>query len=135
MKKYDNFIAHLKVLERAYQEDFENEFIVSGVIDKFFIQFELSWKLLKEFMRYEGKSIAATGSPREIIKAAYACYGFMDENIWLSMLKSRNDMAHIYDGEKAEALLHRILEEYIPEFQRMRYGIEAVYGSLEMFHR
>ena len=39
MKKFDNFISNLDVLERAENEDLNNEFILSGIIDKFFIQF------------------------------------------------------------------------------------------------
>ena len=44
MKKFDNFISNLNVLEKAENEDLENEFVISGIIDKFFIQFELSMK-------------------------------------------------------------------------------------------
>ena len=129
MKKYENFKKHIKVLERAGDEDLNNEFIISGIIDKFFIQFELGWKVLKELMRYEGKAVGATGSPREIIKAAYSCYDFMEEGIWLSMLKDRNDLAHIYDEERAKELLDRILKEYIPEFQRLSMGLQDMYGD------
>ena len=53
-------------------------------------------------LRYEGKSAAGSGSPREILKAAYEVYDFIDEDIWLDMLKARNDMTHIYDGNAAE---------------------------------
>lgn len=88
MRKFENYVSNLSVLETAKYEDLNNEFIVSGIIDKFTIQFELSWKVLKEFMRYEGKAIANTGSPREIIKAAYSVYPFIDEEIFLSMLKT-----------------------------------------------
>ena len=95
MKKFDNYKSNLAVLEKADKEDLTNEFIISGIIDKFFIQFELAWRVLKELLRYEGKSIANTGSPREIIKAAYAIYEFIDESVWLTMLKERNDMTHI----------------------------------------
>ena len=44
MKKFDNFISNLEILQKAENEDLKNEFIISGIIDKFFIQFELSWK-------------------------------------------------------------------------------------------
>ena len=95
MKKFENFKSNLSILSKANNEDLENEFIISGIIDKFYIQFELAWKVLKELLRYEGNSVANTGSPREIIKASYAVYEFIDEKVWLSMLKERNDMTHI----------------------------------------
>ncbi len=74
MRKFDNYVSNLAVLEKAQNEDLNNEFIISGIIVKFAIQFELSWKVLKELMRYEGKNIANTGSPREILKAAISIY-------------------------------------------------------------
>ena len=130
MKKFDNYISNLAVLEKAYGEDLENEFIISGIIDKFFVQFELGWKVLKELLRYEGKSIAASGSPREILKSAYQMYDFLSEDIWLSMLKDRNDMTHIYDGEAAGKLAGKILKEYIPEFQKLRAQILLRYRDI-----
>lgn len=81
MKRFDNFAANLSVLSRAGQQDLANEFVMSGIIHKFFIQFELGWKVLKGLLRYEGSSAAASGSPREIIKKAYAVYDFIDEDV------------------------------------------------------
>ena len=52
----------------AEKEDLSNEFIIGGIIDKFFIQFELGWKVLKELLSYEGQSISASGSPKMILK-------------------------------------------------------------------
>lgn len=59
------------MLREAEKEDKSNEFNLSGIIDKFHVQFELGWKLFKEILKYEGSAIAATGSPRQIIKGAY----------------------------------------------------------------
>ena len=130
MKKFDNFISNLNILSKAKNEDLTNEFIINGIIDKFFIQFELGWKVLKELLRYEGKSIALTGSPREIIKAAYSIYDFLDEDIWLSMLKSRNDMTHIYNGEAARNLAQIIIESYIPAFISLKEHIMEKYENV-----
>lgn len=129
MKKYDNFASHLQILSKAPDEDLTNEFIISGIIDKFFIQFELGWKLLKELLVYEGNAIGPTGSPRAIIKAAYSCYDFLDETTWLDMLKDRNDLAHIYDGAQAQRLVQAILNRYIPEFNKMERKILELYGN------
>jgi len=130
MKKFENYVSNLEILSKAQNEDLENEFIVSGIIDKFFIQFELGWKVLKELLRYEGKSIANTGSPREIIKAAYSVYEFIDEEKWLSMLRARNDMTHIYDGLEARKLVGEILNHFIPAFEQMKIEIQQRYGEI-----
>ena len=130
MKKFENFVANLEVLKCAKDEDLTNEFIISGIIDKFFLQFELSWKVLKEVLRYEGENAANSGSPREILKAAYEVYDFIDEDIWLDMLKSRNDRTHIYDGDAAKRLVNDILYRYIPEFVNLRENIAKQYEEV-----
>ena len=130
MEKFEIFSSNLEVLKKAKYEDLDNEFIISGIIDKFFIQFELSWKVLKELLRYEGKSIANPGSPREIIKASYAIYDYLDEENWLEMLRARNDMTHIYNGEAAKQMVSLILERYIPAFAVMEEKIRKDYGEI-----
>ena len=130
MKKYENYCTHLHVLEKAAEQDLENEFIISGIIDKFFIQFELGWKMLKELLKYEGKAVGAKGSPRAIIKEAYSIYDFLEEEIWLEMLENRNDLAHIYDGGKARELADIIISKYVPEFQKMENAVNGRYGDV-----
>ena len=130
MRRFSNYESALSVLATASEQDLDNEFVQGGVIDKFFIQFELGWKLLKALLAYEGEAVAASGSPRDIIKAAYAYYGFLDEDLWLRMLRSRNDTAHIYDGQHAAKMVALIIEEYIPEFERLRDAVVKRYGGL-----
>lgn len=130
MKKFDNYASNLRILERADKEQLDNEFIISGIIDKFIIQFELGWKLLKELLNYEGCQMALTGSPRSIIKEAYAVYPFFHGDLWLKMLKERNDMSHIYDGNAAREFLGRILNDYIPEFQTLEKELRKMYEDI-----
>lgn len=130
MKKFDNYSSALETLKQAKNQDLENEFVQSGIIAKFSLQFELGWKLMKELLKYEGDKTAATGSPREIIKAAYAYYDWMDEEIWLQMLRDRNDTAHIYDAALAERLVATIIDRYIPEFERMDSNVAARYADI-----
>lgn len=130
MRRYENYAAALDVLGQAPEQDLTSEFVQSGIIDKFSLQFELGWKLLKRLLAYEGEAAAATGSPRDILKAATALYDFMDEGTWLSMLRDRNNTAHAYDGDAAAPLVATVLERYLPEFERLREGLLARYGSL-----
>lgn len=70
MKKYENYASALSSLRRAPSQDLGNEFIQSGIIDKFELQFELGWKLFKTMLAYEGDPVSASGSPRDVIKTA-----------------------------------------------------------------
>ena len=129
MKKLDHYRANLEVLSTAGQQDLENEFVIGGIIDKFMIQFELGWKVLKELLQYEGRSEARSGSPREILKAAFQVYDFVDEDVWIAMLRDRNNMSHIYDGNAARRLALTIIDAYIPAFQRMEREIVKRYST------
>lgn len=130
MKKFENYCSNLSVLSLAERQDLENEFIIGGIIDKFTIQFELGWKVLKALLRYEGRGEANSGSPREILKTAFEVYDFIDEDVWLSMLKDRNSMSHIYDGAAARELVQAILNRYIPAFELLRSCIAERYAGL-----
>ena len=118
------------MLKHADEQKLDNAFILCGIKDKFCLQFELGWKLLKELLTYEGRAEAATGSPREIIKAAYAVYDFMDETVWLDMLRDRNLSTHIYDGEEVRRLAGRVIDRYIPAFERMRDAVQTRYADV-----
>ncbi len=135
MAKYDNYKANLKVLKTAHEQDLSNEFVLSGIIDKFSMQFELSWKLLQRVLRYEGRLDTATGSPRGVIKAAYSTYDFIDEDDWLAMLDDRNAAEHVYDSDLAKRLTDSILTRYIPVFEGILEHLESLYGQdfLERF--
>ncbi len=74
MKKFENYISNLRVLEQADQEPLDNAFIISGIIDKFSIQFELGWKVLKKLLAYE----------RSLLDLS-----FFDGELWLDMLNDR----------------------------------------------
>ena len=129
MKRFDQYRSALEVLATASSQDLANEFIQGGIIDKFFVQFELGWKLFKALLAYEGAPVAASGSPREIIKAAFRYFDMLDEEIWLEMLRARNDTAHVYNGQAARALVDTIIECYIPEFQHVQQAIIERYGD------
>lgn len=130
MRKFDNFHNHLEVLNQAHLQDLENEFVISGIIDKFYIQFELGWKVLKELLNYEGDSKANSGSPREIIKQSYYCFDFLTEEIWLEMLRDRNDCTHNYNNDMARVLMKKIIDVYIPEFNRIDLEIRIQYSDV-----
>lgn len=130
MRRFDQYVKALSVLSRASEQDLRNEFIQSGIIDKFSLQFELGLKMLKDLLRYEGDATAATGSPREILKAAYRYYDFIDEITWLAMMQDRNAVMHIYDEEAMLALLNRVLETYIPAFETLSESIASRYGEI-----
>ena len=130
MKKLDNFTKSLNVLKRA---DFTNEDDIykMGVIGQFNLTFELAWKALQAVLRIHGVNEAATGSPREILQLGYK-FGFIDDNYaWLSMLKKRNTLAHVYDDEESNEMLLLIRDKFISAFIVLEKVLYEKLGEVE----
>ena len=132
MSKFEGYRANLVVLRRAPDQDLNNEFIQSGIIYKFVMQFELSWRLLYKTLEHEGKMSAVTCSPRGVIKSAYATYDFIDTEVWLSMLSDRNASEHVYDSALAERLVTVILDRYISEFEHLLACLIDLYDEEQL---
>lgn len=119
MRRFDQYAANLCSLEKAYEQDLSNPFIIFGIVEQFAVQFELGWKLLREMAANDGIAEAASGSPRTIIKCAYAAFSFLDGHLWLDMLNDRNSVLHLYSEATAREVADRILAEYIPAFREL----------------
>ncbi len=131
MKKFDAFSKRLEVLLRAEKNNLRDEFYRAGVIGHFNLTFEMAWKATKETLQLYGVDVAKTGSPREILKAAYQINFLHDEKIWLDMLKNRNTVAHVYDENAAVALSEKIFVNYIPALKNLRDLLEEKNSAVE----
>ena len=121
MRKYDDYIKYLSVLLNAdRQKAMDDEIYRMGVIGQFNLTFELSWKAVKETLMLYGVDVANTGTPREILKAAFKINFLSDEDIWLDMLKKRNISIHVYDETSAIELVSLIFNVYITAFVNLQ---------------
>ena len=97
-------------LNEAIKLDSENDIIVDGVIQRFEFTFELSWKLIKIFLEFNG--INEIRSPRDAIQEAFS-YGLIEDGAnWIDMLIDRNKISHIYDEEEARLIYEKITQKY-----------------------
>ena len=119
VKKLDAFAKSLAVLSKS-NKDTTDEIYRMGIIGQFHLTFELSWKALREILLLHGVSEAASGSPREILKAGYQVHFLDDENLWLDMLKRRNLTTHVYNENIADELVTLIFERYIAALENLR---------------
>jgi len=110
-------LEKVKVIEWPENQDLFS-FIWCGVIAKFCITFDLSYKLAKDILvEYHGITNFAKGSPREILKEAYQADVINDEK-WLLMLKARNEIIHEYkELNVVDEWCGTITKEYIPLFE------------------
>jgi nucleotidyltransferase substrate binding protein (TIGR01987 family) len=107
---YQDFQKALRRLQESLQEDLsKGSIVVDGTIQRFEFTFELSWKLARKILAYQGIEVE---TPRMIVKEAFKAKLITDGEGWIDMLEDRNKTSHIYDEKQALAVYKRIKEQH-----------------------
>lgn len=128
MKTMTVFLEHLALLQSATKENLQNPFIQHGIIHVFMEQFDLAICVFQEALRQSGQGLAAMGSPKEVIMAAYEEYLFVDEDTWLHMLRDYQGLSREDD---LKPVILRILMQYVPAWQTMADELRAIEKTRE----
>ena len=125
MKKFDNFCNALNNLKDIYNynEPYGNVEL-TGMVGLYEVCFEQSWKAMKEVLENHGFAESQTGSPRQILKTAYQAKMIDDEELWISALIARNNVAHAYNEEIAKSIVSDTKEKYYNMFVLLKSKIE-----------
>jgi len=112
-QRFQNFDRAVVLLREPIERGVENltDLEKQGTIQRFDIAVELAWKTLKDYLEYEGKTLALL-TPRNVIKEAFAVGILRDGHVWLAMLDHRNLLSHTYDASTFEAAVLAIRDRY-----------------------
>lgn len=92
-----------------------NDFEADGLIQRFEFTFELAWKLMKSYADYQGTDKEIMGS-RDAIRWAFENKLIEDSNVWVEMIKRRNDTSHTYDEDTAANVVMSVKNSYYQAF-------------------
>ncbi|MBQ9618191.1 MAG: nucleotidyltransferase substrate binding protein [Oscillibacter sp.] len=125
MSKFENFVSALDNLADIYNysQPYGNVEL-SGMVALFEICFEQSWKTMKELLDRDGYREGKTGSPKLIIRTAYAAGMIPDEELWLRALEDRNHVAHAYNEAIALSIVQNTKDSYYEMFRVLRETLE-----------
>lgn len=120
VKKLDEAVSRVKsdFIDEANSDNFIDEIIKEGVIQRFEYTHELAWKLMKDFLKEKGNT-KIYGS-KDATREAFAAELIIDGHIWMDMIKSRNHTSHTYNEETADNIFNKIMHDYHPEFMLFR---------------
>ena len=105
-------------------DEFLDDIIKEGIIQRFEYTHELSWKVMKDFLEDVGE-VKMYGS-KDATKEAFAAELIIDGDVWMDMIKSRNKTSHTYNEEVADEIFKNIITQYHPEFLAFRDKMEAL---------
>jgi len=116
MQRFSNYELGLKQLKDAVKLFNKRELSLiekQGLIQSFEFTHELAWKVLKDYLEYQGTT-NIRGS-RDAVKESYKIDLINEGAVWIEMIETRNITSHTYDKETAEKTVVSIVEKYYKE--------------------
>ena len=114
-RRFSNYLNALSHLSEAVESvhnpsDLEKE----GTIQRFEFTHELAWKVMKDFLEYEGVTniVGSRSATREAFHKGLISNG----QLWMNMLESRNRTVHTYQNDVLEREYSLIKHTYYPLF-------------------
>ena len=121
-QRFENYERSFLLLKDALNLKNPTIFEKAGAIQFFETTFELSWKLLKDYLNYLGYQVK---SPREAIKTAFQSSLLTKADIWIEALSDRNLTVHTYDEDGANEIFEAIKEKYIVVFEELYHDFKG----------
>ena len=101
-----------------------DEVLKEGLIQRFEYTHELAWNVMKDYAEYQGN--ANIRGSRDATREAFKMQLLSDGEVWMDMIKSRNESSHTYNEATADEIFHKIIEEYYPAFEKFTFAMEAL---------
>ena len=115
-QRFEHYRNALKLLNIAVAMDFEkmDDLQKEGFVQRFEFTHELSWKLMKDYLNYQG-NFEINGS-RDAIREAFKVGLIQNGEVWMEMIKSRNLSSHTYEEATLRQILKNVSQKYVLEF-------------------
>ncbi|ANQ47882.1 nucleotidyltransferase [Flammeovirga sp. MY04] len=106
-QRFENFKRAFAQLERFMQHPNLNEMEAQGLIKAFEYTYELSWKVLQDYLK-EVKGYVDISGPNPVIKQSFQDNIISNGTDWMKMHKSRNLTSQAFDNEIANDIIQDI---------------------------
>lgn len=94
-----------------------------GLIQRFEFSHELAWKVMKDFLTFEG--IQNIIGSRTAVREAFNKAIIEDGQIWMDMIDSRYETVHTYNDDVLEKQFNKIVNIYHPEFLKFEQKMKS----------
>ena len=82
-----------------------------GMIQAFEFTHELAWNVMKDYFDFQGAAELITGS-RDATREAFQKGIISDGEIWMEMIRSRNQTSHTYNKAIANEIISKVRDLY-----------------------
>ena len=113
-QRFQNFEKAYLLLNEIADRDIDSfsQLEKEGVVQRFEIIIELSWKVLKDYLENEGYDNVKNG--KQAIRQAFQDEIITDAEGWMKALQQRNLTSHTYDDDILDETVTFIIDEFYP---------------------
>lgn len=127
-ERIENFNRAFEIFNnavKAYNQEKENILMHLALVQAYEVCFELSWKVLKDYLAENGILVYM---PKEVIKEAFNKNVIENGQIWIDMLDARNATSHEYKMDKINLILEKISTTYYEELLKFSNWLAGING-------
>jgi nucleotidyltransferase substrate binding protein (TIGR01987 family) len=122
-QRFSNYNKAFIQLQKFIEKKELNELEEQGLVQAFEFTHELAWNTLKDYFEYQGNT-SITGS-RDATREAFNNGLLLNGEIWMEMIKSRNQTSHTYNEKVIAEIKEKILNLYYNEFVNFKTKMES----------
>ncbi|MGZ3805324.1 MAG: nucleotidyltransferase substrate binding protein [Pseudobdellovibrionaceae bacterium] len=111
---YSKVLAQLKDGVQLFRQRPLSPIEQQGLIKAFEFTYELAWNVMKDFLEYQG--ITNIIGSRDAFREAFQKNLVKDGDMWMEMIKSRNQTSHVYHEGVAKEIVEKIANNYLSLF-------------------
>lgn len=119
-QRFSNYIKAFQSLTEAVELSQQRELSSleqQGLIQSFEFTHELAWKMLKDYLEYQG--ITNIVGSRDASRVAFQNTLIQDGEVWMQMIAARNQTSHTYNIKVAQAVVKSILMQFYPALNQL----------------
>jgi len=129
LSNYLKTVARLQNAVELSQKRELSELENQGLIRYFGYTHELAWKTLKDFL--ESQSILPIIGSKDTVREAFKVGILSKGELWMQMIKSRNEIFHIYDEKAILDITRKIIKDYFPELQYLALELDKLKNHID----
>jgi nucleotidyltransferase substrate binding protein (TIGR01987 family) len=125
-QRFSNYEKALKQLTEGIEENRNTNsmLIKEGIIQRFEFTHELAWKVMKDFLQYEGfQDIIGA---RSATRMAFSQDLITEGQLWMDMIESRNKTPHTYQEDILVSEYQKIVTLYLPLFTHFYHKMKPL---------
>lgn len=119
-QRYSNYTRAFQSLTEAVELSQQRELSSleqQGLIQSFEFTHELAWKMLKDYLEYQG--ITNIVGSRDASRFAFQNDLIQKGEVWMQMIAARNQTSHTYNIKVAQAVVESILMQFYPALHQL----------------